>query len=263
MSPDPVSDIQRQYLVDLAREGKRFDGRGFDEYRDITLETGLIKQAEGSARITLGETELWAGVKLIKGDPYSDTPDKGAIATNAELSPVASPEFESGPPRGRTIEVARVIDRGIRESGAIDLKKLSIEEGESCWVCFMDMHVVNYDGNLFDAGSLALMAALMTGQIPWHKIDMGDPEPIPIEAQPIMTTAAKIGDELVFDPTELEDKVARPRISISTDEDGNIRAGQKGLSGGLTPDEVKNVMKRGTVKAKELRSILLDAVKEN
>ena len=260
MSPNAVSEIQREYLRNLASQGRRFDGREFDEYRPITIETGLIKQAEGSARVTMGDTEVWCGVKMIEGTPYPDQPNKGSMVTTCELNAMASPDFETGPPRGPSIEVSRVIDRGIRESETIDMEKLSIEEGEKCFVAFLDIHVVDFDGNLFDAGTLGVLAALMTGEMPYHKLDMGDPEPIPVNHTPIMTTAAKIGDELVFDPTDLEEKVAYPRLSVSTDENGDIRAAQKGLSGGLTPEEVKSVISRGGVKAKELRSILLDAV---
>lgn len=263
MMPDVVSDIQRSYLANLAREGKRFDGRAFDEYRPLRVDVGLIKQADGSARVHLGNTQVWAGIKFIEGTPYPDQPDKGSLTTSAELIPMASPDFESGPPREPAIEVARVIDRGIRESGAVDMKKLCITEGEKCWVMFMDLHVVDFDGNLFDAGSMALLAALLTTHVPWHKIGQGDPEPLEVLHQPIMTTAAKIGGELLFDPTHLEEKVARPRISISTDESGAIRAGQKGLAGGLTPQEVKTVIKESRIRAAELREQVLAAVKEH
>ncbi len=262
MTGDVVSDIQRQYLKDLAREGRRFDGRDFDEYRDIELETGLISQAEGSARVQLGGTEIYCGVKMGLGDPYSDSPNQGVITTSAELNGMASPDFESGPPRGPTIEVARVIDRGIRESDAVPLEDLVIEPGEKCWVVYLDAHVVDYDGNLFDAGSLGLLAALMTTEVPWHKAEDGrEPEPLDVKAQPIMTTAAKIGGELLFDPTDMEEKVAEPRISVSVDENGRVRAAQKGLAGGLTPEEVKTVINESRVKADELRAILLDHLK--
>ncbi len=261
MGSDPISEIQRQYLVDLAKQGRRFDNRGFDEYRDITLETGMIEQAEGSARVQFGKTQVYCGVKMLEGTPYSDAPNSGVITTTAELQSMASPDFDTGPPRGPAIEVARVVDRGIRESNALPLEDLCIEPGEKVWVVYLDVHVVDFDGNLFDAATLGLMAALKTAQVPYHKLDMGDPEPLEVKCMPMMTTAAKIGGELLFDPTDLEEKVAQPRISISTDENGHVRAAQKGLNGGFTPEEVKTVIKKSRVKADELRSILLDHVK--
>lgn len=263
MSDDVVSDIQREYLKDLAEQGRRFDGRDFDEYRDITLETDLIRPAEGSARVQLGETELYCGVKMQVGDPYDDSPNQGVITTNAELNPMAAPDFESGPPRGPTVEVARVVDRGIRESNAVPLEDLVIEPGKKCWVVYLDAHVVDYDGNLFDAASLGLLAALNTTEIPYHNVDEArEPEPLEVKAQPIMTTVAKIGGELLFDPTAMEETVAEPRMSVSVDDDGRIRAAQKGLSGGFTPEEVKTIINKSRVKADELRAVLLDHLKK-
>jgi exosome complex component RRP42 len=262
MSDDVVSDIQHQYLQDLAEQGRRFDDRGFDEYRDIEIETDVINQAEGSAHVRLGDTEVYCGVKMEMGDPYSDSPNQGVITTTAELNPMASPDFESGPPRGPSVEVSRVIDRGIRESDAVPLENLVIEPGEKCWVCYLDVHTVDFDGNLFDAGSLGVLAALMTAEIPNHRHDLGEPEPLEVQSQPIMTTAVKIGGELMFDPTDLEEKVAVPRISVSTDEHGRIRAAQKSSAGGLQPEEIQDVIRRSRRKSEELRSIVLENVKK-
>ncbi len=264
MADEVVSEIQREYLKDLAEQGRRFDGRDFDEYRDIEIETDLIRPAEGSARVQLGDTEVYCGVKMQLGDPYSDSPNQGVITTSAELNPIAAPDFESGPPRGPTIEVARVIDRGIRESDALPLEDLVIEPGEKCWVVYLDVHVVDFDGNLFDAGSLGLLAALKTANVPWHNVEDGrEPEPLEVQHEPIMTTAAKVGGELLFDPTAMEETVARPRMSVSVDENGRVRAAQKGLSGGFTPEEVKSVINQSRVKADELRAVLRDHLKHS
>jgi len=81
---------------------------------------------------------------------------------------MASPRFESGPPNEESIEVARVIDRGIRESGAIDTKKLLIEEN-LVWIVFIDVHVLDHDGNLIDAGGIASMAALLNTRLPKYE----------------------------------------------------------------------------------------------
>ena len=119
--------IKRDYLANLAEQGKRADGRRIDEYRNIEIETNIISKAEGSARVKIGNTQVIAGIKMDMGDPYSDTPDSGVMTTAAELIPLASPDFESGPPREDAIELARVVDRGIRESEIIEVDKLCIE----------------------------------------------------------------------------------------------------------------------------------------
>jgi exosome complex component RRP42 len=122
--------IKKEYLVNLAENGKRADGRKFDDFRNISIETGVISKAEGSARVKIGNTQVISGIKMDIGEPYSDSPESGVMTTAAELIPLASPDFEAGPPRENAIELARVVDRGIRESELIEVDKLCIEPGE-------------------------------------------------------------------------------------------------------------------------------------
>ena len=124
------SEIKKDFILKLAKEEKRADGRSFDNFRDIKIETNIASKAEGSAKVTIGNTQVIAGIKMILGDPYPDTPDSGVMVTAAELIPMASPDFEAGPPREKAIELARVVDRGIRESEIIEVDKLCIVPGE-------------------------------------------------------------------------------------------------------------------------------------
>ena len=103
-----------------------------------------------------------AGVKMSVGEPFRDVPDEGVLVVNTEFNPVASPEFDPGPPRAESIEVSRVTDRGIRESKCIELEKLCITAGEEVWVVNVDINVLDHDGNLIDAAALGAIAALAT-----------------------------------------------------------------------------------------------------
>ena len=58
-----VPEITRKSIVNLIRNDKREDGRALDEYRDISIETGVISKAEGSARVRLGGTQVIVGIK--------------------------------------------------------------------------------------------------------------------------------------------------------------------------------------------------------
>lgn len=259
MGDDIVSDIKRDYVYALAKQGQRYDGRAFDEYRPIRIEPGIISRAEGSARVRIGDTEVVAGVKIAPGEPYPDTPNQGVMTTSAELVPIASPDFETGPPRAESIELARVVDRGIRETDTIDLEALCVTPGEKIWMSFIDLHIIDYDGNLMDAASLAAMAALLTAKVPGTRYKLGEDKPLPINHFPVTCTAMKLGDAIVFDPGLIEDKVGRPRLTVSHDENGDIRAMQKGLKGGFTVDEVKAIIATAKVKSREIREQLFAA----
>ena len=153
------SDL-KQHITEALKQGLRFDRRKTNEFRKVTVEYGISKSAEGSARVKIGDTEVIVGVKLEVGEPYPDMPEEGTIIVGAELIPLSNPEFELGPPGIQAIELARVVDRGIRESKALDFKKLCIKKGEKVWLVLIDIIPINDTGNLLDAAALAALRGL-------------------------------------------------------------------------------------------------------
>ena len=258
-----VEQLRRSQMSELLGKGRRLDGREFSDTRELIVETGVIEKAEGSARVRLGNTEVIAGVKVNLGTPFPDTPDKGLLVVSAEVLPLASPYAEPGPPDENTIELARVTDRGIRESGMIDVSKLVLVEGKFVYAVFVDVSIINVDGNLFDATSYSVVAALLTTRIPKYVIDTeGKPQrteekiPLPIQTIPVAVTQAKIGDVLLADPTPEEEAVMEARITLVSDDRGNICAGQKGLPGTLSVSQVIEAAKAAKLKGEIIRSII-------
>ena len=257
-----ITRVKQKQIAQLIAKGKRLDGRALTEYREIKVEQGIIERAEGSARVLLGKTEVMVGTKIEIGQPFSDTPNEGVLTVNAELVPLASPTFEPGPPDENSIELARVVDRGIRESKAIEFDKLCIEPGKKVFVVFVDVYVLNHDGNLIDASALAALAALLNTKMPNYEIEDEEVKiksgytPLPIKKHPITVTFAKINDKLVVDPWLEEEQVMEARISIATEDDGNICAIQKGGSGYFTPKQVLEAAKIAKEKAQEIRKKL-------
>jgi exosome complex component RRP42 len=257
-----VTKVKQKQIAELIANGKRLDGRGPTDYREIKIERGLIEKAEGSARVLLGRTEVLVGTKVEIGEPFSDTPNDGVLTVNAELVPLASSTFEPGPPDENSIELARVVDRGIRESKAIDTEKLCIEPGKKVFVVFVDVYVLNHDGNLIDASALAAMAALLDTKMPAYEIEDGevkikeDHTPLPMNRHPVTVTFAKINDKLIVDPWLEEEQVMDARLSIAIDDEGNICAIQKGGSGYFTPEQVLEAARIAKEKSEEIRKKL-------
>ncbi len=248
-----MSEIKREYIESALSRGERIDGRGMDEFREIKIEKGIIPRAEGSAMVTLGNTKVLAGIKVEPGEPFPDTPERGVMTTNAELVPVASPTFEPGPPGEDAVELARVVDRGIRESGTIDLGALVVEPGEKVWIVFIDLYILDYDGNLFDASSLAAVAALTDTVVPAERWGLGEDFKLPVTRLPVSTTFVKIGKNILLDPSRDEEAIAQARITVTTTEGGMINAVQKGLSGTFTMDEVRKVINKSIVIGEQVR----------
>ncbi|MCL1904761.1 MAG: exosome complex protein Rrp42 [Methanomassiliicoccaceae archaeon] len=256
MSRAIISEIRKNHMTELLKDGKRIDGRGPEDIREISLKVGVVESADGSAIARYGNTEVIVGVKIIPGTPFADTPNKGVLTTGAELIPSAHPLFESGPPGEDAIELARVVDRGIRESGMVDVDKLCMVEGESVWMCFIDIYALNYDGNLFDATNLAAVAALKNAIIPAKQYGKGENTPLPTTCVPISVTAAKIGNTLILDPNFDEEQISSARLTITTDDGGNYRAMQKGGDGSLTLDELTQCLDMAVEKGKKIRKII-------
>jgi len=251
-----VSELMREHIYRMAAQGKRMDGRAPEEPRKLEVQKGYISTAEGSARVKLGKTDVLVGVKLSVGAPYADTPNAGVLSTTAELIPMASPTFEAGPPGPASVELARVVDRGIRETKTVDLRKLCVVPKEKVWIMFVDMHILDYDGNLFDASSYGAIAALSNTVIPARAQGLGEDVPLPIEHWPISVTVAKIRDVIVVDPNLDEERIADARLTVATDENGDVRAMQKGLSGSFSFDEIRTVIATSQRVGRTLRGII-------
>ncbi|MGI0100808.1 MAG: exosome complex protein Rrp42 [Candidatus Micrarchaeaceae archaeon] len=253
-----IDIVKSSYIRELLSRGEREDLRKFNDFRDIRIESGLIKNAEGSAQVDLGATRVLAGVKLELAEPMEDTPEQGNLVCSAELLPLASATYEPGPPSPEAIEFARVVDRGIRAGNCVDLKSLLEEEGKA-WSIYIDLYVLNYNGNLFDAGEIAAMSALLDTYVPKYEdgkvLREERPKRVKIDNIVTSTTFAKIGSNKVLDPSRNEEMSADARITIATDAQ-NVRAMQKGLSGGFFKNELDELIDISFNKHKELKDII-------
>ena len=263
----PVAKLEQKTVVDLVTRGKRIDERGLESYRPIQIQVGLIEKANGSAQVFLGKSKVLAGIKVEIGEPFPDTPEEGVLTVNAELVPLASPSFEMGPPSEAAIELSRVVDRGIRESKAIDLKSLVIQKGKKVQVVYVDVYVLDHDGNLIDAASMAALAALANSKVAKMEvkgdevIEKGGHHQLPLNNHPVAVTFAKIDKTIVVDPSLEEEQVMSARLTVTIDKNGHLCAMQKGGLYGFTPDELKKAVHLAVAKAAENRAKILAAAK--
>lgn len=261
------SKIMHDKLYELLLRGERLDGRRPTQYRPLELKTSIIEKADGSAMVNLGGTKIIAGVKTALGQPYPDTPDQGNIVVNAELLPLASSFFEPGPPDEKAIELARVVDRCIRESRMLELDKLAFIPGRTVLVVYIDVYVLDYDGNYFDPSVLASVAALATAKTPLYEVREGEvvsnPEVqvgLPIRKFPVSVTIGLIGDKILVDPTSLEEAAIDTSIVLGWSDDDEIAAIQKNLQGLIQFDIVDEIIRTSREKSIELRTKLMEVI---
>jgi exosome complex component RRP42 len=250
-----IPNINKKQIETLLENGRRLDGRKPFDYRDIEIEKNISKNAEGSARVRIGKTEVIVGVKLDTQAPYPDHEDEGTMMTGMEYSPASGGRYESGPPKIDAIETARVVDRGIRESGFIDWKKLCIKEGEKVWSIFIDIYAINDDGNILDASAIASLVALKLTRFPKYdekeeKVVFGEftNTPLPLtEKIPFSMTFYKIGGNLLADPNRDEEDTAEARLTLAISKPAKehiINAMQKGGIETLSEEDLKKIVEQ-------------------
>ena len=258
-----ISTIERNYIKNNLKNEVRIDGRGLWDYRGWIIKHDFITSAEGSADVSLGDTRVITGLKYEIGEPFPDTPDEGVCTLMAELLPLASPLFERGPPDEQSIELARVVDRGIRHADCVQTKKLCIKENEAVYILFVDIYVINYSGNLIDAGGISALTTLISSHIPegkWvddHVEWTGNyltGETI-VNELPIVLTFAKIDDIIFLDPNLAEELISDGKVSISVTKD-KITSIQKSGSATFSIDEIQVLSKKALELGKKLRDDL-------
>jgi len=253
MSKFVMPNLQKEKIESYANKGKRLDGRKVDEFRDIKVKFDVSKNSASAVEVTYGKTKVFAGVHLALATPYPDSPDQGTFMTSAELHPMASQQFDTGRPGINSVELARVIDRGIRESGFIDMKALCIKEGEKVYQVFVDIFAVNDDGNLMDVAGLAALIALGRARMPIANEDnskivgYSETEGIPLNKDVLSfsMTFHKIGDSIVADVSKEEEAVSKFRLTIAMgDNEGKARitAMQKGLAGTISSKDMETIL---------------------
>lgn len=254
-----IDEVKKDTVKMLIKQGKRMDGRGLDDYRTITVEKDVISSAEGSARVKIGNSQVLAGVKVTLAMPFKDKKDEGTLTTSADLLPLASPTFETGPPRIEAIELARIVDRGIRSSEAIDMKSLYIDE-EHVWGIYIDIYALDHDGNLIDAAGLAAAAALHNLNLPKYEDEavLRGPEhysKLKLRDTPTFCSYSKIGNSILADATFMEELSSDARLTVSNNAD-TVFAFQKNGSGSFSRQEIMDMVDKSFGKWHELKKYI-------
>ncbi|EAL23044.1 hypothetical protein CNBA8110 [Cryptococcus deneoformans B-3501A] len=137
-----------------------------DVWRQVSINTGSISTAHGSALVRMGDTTMVCGVKAEVGEPDAEAPGEGFVVPNIDLPALSSPKFKPGPPGDEAQTYSNWLYELLVSSKTIPLSSLLIAPGKAAWVLYIDVVCINYDGNAFDAAVLAVMAALRNTRLP-------------------------------------------------------------------------------------------------
>lgn len=272
MKETPLSNCEREFLLKAIEEKKRLDGRQTYDYRSIKITFG---SDYGCCFVDLGKTKVMAQVSCELVVPKESRPSEGIMFFNIELSPIASPGFEMGRQSELLVKLNRQLERCLRNSKCIDTESLCVVSGEKVWQIRVDVHVLNHDGNLMDAGSIAAITALCHFKRP----DIGihgeevtvygpeerDPIPLSIYHMPICVSFSffQQGTYLLVDPCEKEERVMDGLLMIAMNKHREICSIQS--SGGimLLKEQVLRCSKIASVKVSEITELINKALESD
>ncbi|KAF9421040.1 Exosome complex component RRP42 [Entomortierella beljakovae] len=283
--PSLISPAERDYILKGIECNIRADGRQRSDYREVTIETGVVSQTSGSARVRIaGGTDILVSVKAeigpVQVDPVTgDGADKGQIVCSVECAPSASQQFEGRGADDLNNELTQMMTRFLSDNtnaavnkssdssskppagpGGINLSKLCIIPGQQCWVLFVDALVMDYGGNLMDAIFMGARAAIYDTKIPKTQVqDLGDGqfefevlddvEDTDVvegrEDMPVCVTLNKIGARHIVDASPLEELCTEAKLVVSVNKSGEICGLQKGHDGGIEPSLLLEMIQFG------------------
>ncbi|MBA0650709.1 hypothetical protein Goklo_018097 [Gossypium klotzschianum] len=242
----------------------------------IVLIIMVIYREDGSSEVQLGQTRVMGMVTAQLVQPYRDRPKEGILSIFTEFSPMADPSFEPGRPGELAVELGRIVDRGLRESRAVDTESLCILAGKFVWAIRIDLHILDNGGNLVDAANIAALAALLTFRRPEcslggedgqevivHPPEIREPLPLTVHHLPIAISFGFFSNEsiLVIDPTHNEEAVMGGRMTTTVNANGDICAIQKSGGEGVPRRVIMQCLQLATSKAASITKQIKDAVR--
>ncbi|XP_020513072.1 exosome complex component RRP45 [Labrus bergylta] len=272
MKETPLSNCERDFLLKAIEEKKRLDGRQTYDYRKMKITFGTDY---GCCFVDLGKTRVMAQVSCELVVPKESRPNEGIMFFNIELSPMASPAFEQGRQSELSVKLNRQLERCLRNSKCIDTESLCVVSGEKVWQIRVDVHMLNHDGNLMDAASIAAITALchfrrpdvgiQGDEVTVYSPEERDPIPLSIYHMPISVSFSffQQGTYLLVDPCEREERVMDGLLMIAMNKHREICSIQS--SGGimLLKEQVMRCSKIASVKVSEITELISKALEND
>ncbi|KAF6084003.1 exosome component 8 [Phyllostomus discolor] len=271
-----------EYYRRFLKENCRPDGRELGEFRATTVNVGSISTADGSALVKLGNTAVICGVKAEFATPPPDAPNKGYVVPNVDLPPLCSSRFRSGPPGEEAQVASQFVADVIENSQMIRKEDLCISPGkhgrissasvsELAWVLYCDLICLDCDGNILDACTFALLAALRNVQLPevtineetaLAEVNLKKKSHLNIRTHPVATSFAVFDDTLLLvDPTGEEERLAAGALTVVMDEAGRLCCLHKPGGGGLTGAKLQDCVSRAVTRHREVKKLMDEVFK--
>lgn len=271
-----LCEAEKTFILHGVEEDFRTDGRKQCDYRPMELETDIVSNTSGSARLRRANTDLIVGIKAELDAPSPNRPDEGRLEFFMDCSATATPEFEGRGGESLALEVCSTLRRAYQSSRCIDMKSLCVLPGQQCWVLYVDILVLECGGNLFDAVSLAVKAALFSTKISNVSVttdengrteielsdDPYDVKRLDVANLPCLVTLTKIGYSFVVDPTLEEECCSLGSLVFGVSQDAKFHVIKKIGPGSFHPESIFEATETATQVGAVLNKKLMEKLKE-
>ncbi|WP_149528590.1 exosome complex exonuclease Rrp41 [Sulfuracidifex tepidarius] len=212
--------LQMQKPKLILEDGRRTDGRKFDEMRPVSIELGVLKNADGSAIVQMGNTKIIAAVfgPREMHPRHLALPDRAVLRVRYHMTPFSTDERKNPAPSRREIELSKVIRESLEASILVEQFPRS---------------VIDVFAEVLQADAGTRLVALMASSL--AVADAG----IPVKDIIAGVAVGKADGQLVLDLNEPEDMWGEADMPVAMMPSlGQITLLQ--INGNMTPSEFKS-----------------------
>lgn len=225
-----------------SKKFERIDGRKVDEMRPVTIETGVIPNADGSAYIEMGRNKIIAGVYGPREmhPKRLSKPNRGVLRVRYHMAPFSVDPRRSPAPSRRDKEIGQVMVDAIEPALFLERYPRSVID--------VYVEIIQADGGTRCAAVNAAAVAL---------VDAG----IPMKDLVAACAAGKMNGKVLLDLGDHEDKEGEADVPIAympkLDEITLLQ-----MDGIMTADETVEAIEMAVKGCKDIYEIQREALKK-
>lgn len=221
---------------------KRSDGRLFDQLRPTQMKVGILKNANGSSLVQMGDTKVIAAVYGPREvhPRHLALPDRAILRVRYHMTPFSTNQRKNPAPTRREIEISKVIREALEPSVISNLfPRTAID---------IFIEVLQADAGTRTAAIMAASLALADGGIPMKDL---------VSA----VAVGKVEGNLVLDLNEEEDNYGEADLPIAIMPSlGNITLLQ--MNGEMSEEELKKAIELAMKGIRELYEMQKEALRQ-
>ena len=252
----------------------RPDGRTPKQYRKITI-TKLTSSFNSPINITLGKTQIFSQINAKLVSPKIERPSEGIISFQVDthhLKPSADFNSTNEALNEFRININTILEKCLKESHALDTNILCIIPGKIVFKIILDISIIKYDGNIYDAAIIAALCSWLSFKIPFFRVKNGElyydtfinlttiHMPVCVSFGVFEKDDEKV--EFVVDNTLEEESIMKGSISFCANIFGEISYMKMNTEANIGINDIQDLIGEVDIYVNELHKVIKNFVEE-